>query len=268
LISIYFVRHGQAGTRDSYDSLSDLGRRQARLLGQYFAAQSIRFATAYSGTQMRQQQTAAEIAAAYSEAGLRVPFPAITANEGWNEFDLDLIYREMAPKLCAEDPDFRRAYEKMREQVRASRGAHDAEIHRRWTPCDVLMVAAWIQGRYAYSGESWDAFRARIAACDPAASLSSNGCALHLPATAAQADSPAEVNPADRANVVVFTSATPTAVWVGRALDIHDGRVMQLAGALHNASYSIVRRRSNAQLQVYMFNAVPHLGAPELRTRR
>lgn len=254
MTTIYFVRHGQAGTRDSYDSLSELGRRQARLLGEYFVSQRISFAGAYSGTQSRQQQTGRGVEAAYAAAG--APFPGIEANTGWNEFDLDLIYREMAPQLCAEDAEFRQQFEAMLQEVRASRGAHDAEIHRRWTPCDVAMVAAWIRGRYAYTGESWDAFRRRVGSNNPVPRASSNG----KPA--------GQRGAAERANVVVFTSATPTAVWVGRALDIHDERVMQLAGVLHNASYSVVRRHSNEQLQLFAFNAVPHLPAPELRTHR
>lgn len=263
MTSVYFVRHGQAGTRDSYDSLSELGRRQSRLLGEYFVAQGIAFAAAFSGTQARQQQTASEVSAAYSEAG--AAFPNVTANSGWNEFDLDEIYREMAPQLCAEDPEFAREYEIMRKKVRASRGAHHAEIHRRWTPCDIALVAAWIRGSHTYSGESWDAFRRRISANDPAPrELPGNGNAKRPRAAGASADAGAS----ERTNVVVFTSATPTAVWVGRALDIHDERVMQLAGVLHNASFSVVRRRSTGQLQLFMFNAVPHLPEPELHTHR
>ncbi len=40
---IYLVRHGQAGTRKAYDAFSDLGRRQARLLGEYFVSEKIHF---------------------------------------------------------------------------------------------------------------------------------------------------------------------------------------------------------------------------------
>lgn len=258
MISIYFVRHGQAGTRDSYDSLSDLGRRQARLLGEYFLAQGVVFTAAFSGTQERQQQTAREVAGAYAAAGMQFPF--VAAQSGWNEFDLDQIYREMAPQLSAEDAEFRRQYDVMREQVRASRGVHGAEIHRRWTPCDVAMVSAWIGGRHAYSGESWDAFRQRVSANDPLPPHAHGNGTAHATSTVAGAT--------ERSNVVVFTSATPTAVWVGRAMDIHDERVMQLAGALLNASYSVVRRRESGQLQLFMFNAVPHLPATEMRTRR
>ncbi len=57
--NVYFIRHGQAGTREVYDSLSELGRTQARLLGRYFVSQGLEFAAAYAGRLLRRQQTAA-----------------------------------------------------------------------------------------------------------------------------------------------------------------------------------------------------------------
>src|ERR1700752_1495132 len=40
---IYFIRHAQAGARDNYDILSDLGQKQARLLGKFLATEDVRF---------------------------------------------------------------------------------------------------------------------------------------------------------------------------------------------------------------------------------
>lgn len=242
LSSIYLVRHGQAGTRDSYDSLSELGRRQSRLLGEYFVSQGIEFASVYAGAMLRQQQTAAAVSAAYTEAG--VPFPKIIVDQAWNEFNLAQVYREIAPRLCEQDSAFRSEYEDMREQIRASAGAHDAEVHRRWRPCDTRIVEAWIGGRYPYGGETWEQFRERVAACR-----------LQI------SDEPRQ------ANIVVFTSATPTAIWTGLALDIFDDRVRRLAGVLQNASYTVLRLRGE-ELRLFTFNAVPHLVSPELRTHR
>jgi broad specificity phosphatase PhoE len=249
LTNLYFVRHGQAGTRHDYDSLSPLGRTQARLLGEFFAAQRVEFAAAYSGTQSRQQQTAAEVASAILAAG--APFPPVAADPSWNEFDLDAIYREMAPPLCHDDPAFAAEYEKMRAQLHASADSPDADIHRRWSPCDVQMVDAWIRARYPFTGESWDAFRARIAACRPALPSNAN----------------ANAEPRSGQNVIIFTSATPTAIWTGLALGITDARLMWLAGALHNASFSMLKQRREG-LTLFSFNNVPHLPAAELRTHR
>ncbi|HEV2707112.1 MAG TPA: histidine phosphatase family protein [Pyrinomonadaceae bacterium] len=240
--NIYFIRHGQAGTRDSYDSLSDLGRRQARLLGEYFVSQGIEFASVYAGALMRQQQTAVEVGGAYRDAGL--PFPDLTLDAGWDEFDFHHIYREIAPLLSEDDADFRREYEAVCEQVRASAGAHDAEVHRSWRASDTKIVEAWVGGLYPYAGESWEQFVERVSAC-------------RLPAVATQ----------PRQNVAVFTSATPTAIWTGRALDISDGRVRRLASVLENTSYTVLQMRGE-ELLLLTFNAVPHLHSAELRTRR
>lgn len=244
LSNIYFIRHGQAGTRDSYDSLSDLGRRQARLLGEYFVSQGIEFASAYAGALTRQQQTAAGVCGAYADAGLQ--FPQLTLDSGWDEFDFHHIYEEIAPFLCEDDGDFRREYEAVREQVRASAGAHDAAVHRSWRPSDTKVVEAWIGGRYPYAGETWEQFVGRVSAC-------------RLRADDDQAQA--------RQNIAVFTSATPTAIWTARALGIADERLRRLAGVLENTSYTILQMRGE-ELLLLTFNAVPHLLSPELRTRR
>jgi broad specificity phosphatase PhoE len=70
---LYLIRHGQAGTRDNYDALSDLGRQQSRLLGEYFVNQGLSFTSAITGPNARQQQTAEEVRAAYQSANLNFP---------------------------------------------------------------------------------------------------------------------------------------------------------------------------------------------------
>jgi broad specificity phosphatase PhoE len=241
LSTLYLVRHGQAGTRDAYDSLSGLGKRQCRALGKHLLAQGIRFTACYSGALVRQQETAAEVKQAYANADVR--FPTITVDPAWNEFDLKRVSDEIAPQLCAQDAAFRREFEEMQQRVRISNGAHDAAIHRHWMPCDTKIVQAWIQGRFAYSGESWQEFRERIVSCRSKLSGSR-----------------------ERENFLVFTSATPIAIWTGLSLDLLDARVMRLAGVLYNASYTILRLRDGG-LQLFTFNALPQLPASE-RTHR
>jgi hypothetical protein len=68
-------------------------------------------------------------------------------------------------------------------------------------------------------------------------------------------------------NILVVTSATPVAICTGLSLEISDARVMRLAGAVYNASYTILRLR-NEQLRLFTFNAVPHLAADGLCTHR
>jgi broad specificity phosphatase PhoE len=254
LSTVYLVRHGQAGTRDAYDSLSELGERQARLLGEHFISQGIRFASAYAGALTRQQQTAGQISAAYAGGG--VGFPTVRVDSGWDEFDLGRVYREIAPLLAAEDPEFLHEYDEMREQVRVSEGAHGARIHRRWMPCDTKVVEAWLAGRYPYGGETWDQFRERVAACR-----------LKMLDTRENDARQEQENDRRHENILVVTSATPLAIWTGLSLEISDERIMRLAGAVYNASYTILRLRKE-QLRLFTFNAVPHLAAPGLCTHR
>ncbi len=239
---IYLVRHGQAGTREAYDSLSDLGKRQARLLGQYFLTEGIEFAAAFSGTLARQAQTALEVKAAYNEAGCR--FPEIAWDCGWNEFDLAGIYRTFAPRLCDDDPDFAREYRELAAQSRAAANQHAALVNRRWMPCDTKLVEAWIAQRYSFEVETWAAFHERV-----------TDCRSRLSAIAGDA------------SVVVFTSATPIGIWTAMAMAIHDERALRLAGALRNSSYTTLRLR-DGQVRLDSFNAIPHLTTQELRTYR
>ena len=236
---IYLVRHGQAGPRDAYDSLSALGRQQARMLGQYWSSQSIPFAAAYSGEMSRQVQTAAE-----TRAGYGADFPAIVADSRWNEFDLARIYREIAPQLCAADPQFRQQYEAMQQQAQVTRSDDETSAHRRWLPCDTTAVNAWIAGGYEFSGESWAQFYDRIA-----------GCLNNLDGSQSQD------------NIAVFTSATPIAILTALALEGSSTKLMSLAGVSLNTSVTILQLRSGT-LRLLSFNGTPHLQSSTLRTLR
>lgn len=237
---VYFFRHGQAGTREKYDALSQVGERQAELLGRYLASERLEFRRVYSGAMQRQRMTAAGVAAAYRSAGIAFPEPQVL--NALNEFDLDHVYSEFAPLLSRDDEKFSREYQAMLEQIRASQGKPEADVHRKWSPCDIQVVDSWIRSRYPYSGESWDAFRARVGSCRPAL----NG---------------------DEGNIAVFTSATPTAIWAALALEIHDERILPLAGALYNTSITVLRLRGS-QLRLFSFNGIPHLTDAVLRTHR
>jgi len=242
LSNVYFIRHGQAGTRGAYDSLSELGRRQARLLGEHLVAQGVEFAAATAGGLARQQQTAAGVANAYAEAGLA--FPQLSIDAGWDEFDFHHVYKELAPLMCEEDEEFRRSHEEVVAELSANADDHTADVHRVWRASDTKVMDAWVAGRYPYAGESWEGFIARVAAC-------------RLERTNAQ----------PRANVAVFTSAVPTAIWTARALETSNAHIPRLAAVLLNTSYTVLQLRED-ETRLLTFNAVPHLHTPELRTRR
>jgi broad specificity phosphatase PhoE len=241
LSEIYLIRHGRAGTREDYDQLSDLGRAQSNLLGEYLAAQGVGFQSVYAGGLARQQETMRAVADAYRRAGLSFPEPSV--HEGWNEFDLDRVYRAIAPRLCEDDAEFRAEYERMSAEIRATRGRAEADVHRRWSACDIQVVDAWIRGRYDYDGESWRQFLERVSGCR--STLNGQGAG----------------------DIAIFTSATPTAIWAGLAMDIADERIMRLAAVLYNTSITTLRRRGD-QLRLFSFNGVPHLPSAAMRTHR
>jgi broad specificity phosphatase PhoE len=236
---LYLVRHGQAGTRENYDSLSDLGRTQARLLGDYFRGQGIQFAAAYSGSLARQRATAAEVCA------------DVVVDPGWDEFDLSHVYRELAPRLIEDDEDFRVQYAEMQRDIKESQGSHNAPVHRKWNDCDKKCVRAWVEGRYEYSGESWNAFVERIhAALDRVIDA-----AHHVG------------NAGNAGNVAVFTSATPIGIAAAGTLEISDGRAMWLAAVMFNSSCTTFRVHGD-EVRLFTLNAIPHLNEARLRTFR
>src|SRR5690606_2569297 len=96
---LYLIRHGQAsfGT-DHYDRLSDLGRRQAEVLGHYLRDHGIHLDAAYSGSLQRQQDTA-QLALA-SQPGA----PALQVDPRFNEVNNDEQIHHLTPVVAPEQP--------------------------------------------------------------------------------------------------------------------------------------------------------------------
>lgn len=236
--ALYFIRHGQAGTRGNYDALSDLGHQQARLLGEYLAARQVPFQAIIAGCLNRQQQTAAAVWRAYSEAG--VPVPDIVSDPRWNEFDLTAVFTEYAPLLMAADPRFKQDYEELLRKLEDQ----NSPLHHSWTDCDSQVMRSWMEGRFAVRTESWAAFRQRV--LDQRAAL-------------------AEYQSGDA--VAIFTSATPIGLWIASSLGVTDAHIMRLGGVMYNTAISTFRLRDD-DLTLFSFNGVPHLDEPRLRTFR
>lgn len=140
------VRHAQASFgADDYDRLSDLGRRQSRLLGERLAASGFRPGRVVLGTLRRHAETLGEIAAAYAAAGLPLPDPA--EHPGWNEYDADALMRAHAPELS-------------RGKASGDRRAHFRALGE--------ALALWQADRLA-GAERWADFETRTAAAVAAA---------------------------------------------------------------------------------------------------
>jgi broad specificity phosphatase PhoE len=236
---VYLIRHAQAGTRDNYDVLSELGREQARLLGAHLAAEQIELDAVYCGGMRRQKETA-EIACEVI-AGAGRARPEIVANERWNEFSLISVYRAIAKRMMDEDEAFARDIREMQEAIKADPHATGGAVGR----CDQAVIRAWMEGRYPdYEGETWISFSTRIRDC--AGGLCSNN--------------------SHEKSIAVFTSATPIAITAAAALGLDDERLLGVLGVIYNTSRSTLKAR-DGRLRLFTFNATPHLPA-SLRTFR
>lgn len=94
--TLYLVRHGQASFgADDYDQLSDLGRRQAVRLGEYFAERGIHFDGLIAGTLRRHKQTLEGILQGMNRAGEHLAW------EGLNEYDSHAVIATVHPQPLA-----------------------------------------------------------------------------------------------------------------------------------------------------------------------
>jgi broad specificity phosphatase PhoE len=90
--TLYLVRHGQASFgADDYDQLSELGQRQSRRLGEYFAERGIHFDGLIAGTLRRHKQTLAGILEGMNHAGEHLAW------DGLNEYDSQALIATVHP---------------------------------------------------------------------------------------------------------------------------------------------------------------------------
>jgi len=156
------------------------------------------------------------------------------------EFDLDAVYKALAPHLVRDDEEFRTEYAALREAVKLA----DAPQHRQWTKTDVSVFRAWYENRYPFDGESWSAFKTRVQA------------SMELCAAVGAEE-----------QVAIFTSATPIGLWISAILGTSDENAMRLAGACYNASVTTLRVH-RGDVRLLGFNAIAHLPETQLRTFR
>jgi broad specificity phosphatase PhoE len=148
---VLLVRHAQAqfGT-DDYDRLSDLGREQSRLLGEWFARGGRGFDVAVTGNMKRHRETAAGCFDAMPTS-LR-PKDDWRADPGFNEYDADQVVMRNSPEFA--DSEALRAHLRQSENPRrAFQDLFTAAMHR-W-------MAGEHDGEYR---ESWGAFQGRCVA--------------------------------------------------------------------------------------------------------
>jgi len=225
--TLYLIRHGQAsfGAAD-YDNLSELGRRQARVLGRFLAGAGIRFDACWSGSLRRQHHTAAEAAESYRKAGMAIPRPC--ENPVLDEYDYETVLRTLVPVILEEDPAFAEAVDRMLTDRRVFQQVFGRVMIR------------WASGRDCLGAlPSWESFCSRVAA---GIQELLDGCP-------------------GGSRVAVFTSGGPIAAMVGHVLGLAPETAIALSWQLVNASITRFKF-SRGRIGLDTFNEKGHLTPP------
>ncbi len=221
---LYLIRHGQASFGSpNYDELSARGRRQARVLGDYFVKAGIRFDACWSGTLRRQQQTAEEVRDMVRAAGDDFPEPMEMA--GLDEYDAEGVLRQLVPIIEAEDPAFGVDVGAMMSNERAFQKVFGRVMTR------------WVSGRDRLDVPvSWSVFAGRVSATVREIVDGSAG----------------------GSHVAVFTSGGPIAAAVGDVLALSAEKAIAISWQVTNASITRLKF-SPGRITLDTFNEYGHL---------
>ena len=232
---LLLVRHGQAShTADDYDQLSELGYRQARLLGEQWAAEGLVPDAVYVGPRKRHRQTAE---AAVERVGGGWPQPRFL--DGFDEHQGYAVVMHSIPLLAERD-------EWVAERDRQRRQSEGQQAQRAYFDLYRHVTRLWALDRLDLDGagfEPWSVFRGRVdEAVDQVRDATGRG-----------------------RTVVVFTSAGPVSVTAGRALGLDDERTMALSWLVQNISVTELVW-SDDGMALKSFNALPRLTGDGLKT--
>jgi broad specificity phosphatase PhoE len=220
MTEIYFIRHGQASFgSDNYDCLSDLGIRQAELLGDFFHRLGICFQAVYSGPLERQIDTA-KIVTKRLEGGIA---PSLCITDKFDEFDAEALITSQVDDMVTEDPSLSAA---------AANFASDFESYKRLFD---RAIRRMMDGR------------------------SNDGNRLAAFANAVQEgiDQVVQENNTSK-KVAVFTSGGTISAVMQQALNLVPVETVRLGWEIYNTSVSIFKYRKD-RLALKTFNSVAHL---------
>lgn len=214
------IRHGQASFGGgNYDRLSDLGRKQARILGSYFKEHGIAFDAVYCGTMQRQRDTAKiALSEMGSPAELKV-MPQI------NEYNSESIMEALLPGLVEDEPHLSQLVPKLRSDRKAFQTLYEGTMLR------------WIGGRHETGeAETWQGFHERLA----------------------QGLNQVRAENGRGRTVALFTSGGPISGVMRLALGLSDEVALRLTWVIRNASLSSFYY-DHERLTLSQFNQTGHL---------
>jgi broad specificity phosphatase PhoE len=232
---VYVIRHAQASFGEAnYDRLSELGRAQARIVGEFLQRTGVQFDAVYSGTLDRQRETAAIVLSSLpfrdNAAGLRFL-------EGLNEYDSSRVIQSHMAQLLRDDPSLSENFSKIHSDRRALQRVLESAM------------ATWVKGRYDIPGlETYRAFADRV--------REAVGTVMRETGRGKK--------------VAVVTSGGPLSIVMQMALGLAPEEALQLSWQIRNASLSTFKF-NEVRITLSSFNSTAHLeqhGDPALLTYR
>lgn len=234
---LILVRHGQASAfTDDYDRLSELGRRQAELLGEWWKSRVSRVTAVYSGPLNRQKGTAEIVTEHLRQSGVQIPETVIL--DGLREIEAD--------RIMAHFDNVRKEHPDLEQLISTYDGSNDLEergsVFQEYFERVMLL---WAKGKIdSPEIESLSAFQKRVIA----------SLEVILDSYREQGD------------VVVFSSAGPVTIMAGHLLGLDNFQTLELTFRLKNSSvteFALISRGPVLQ----QFNCTGHL-PPDMLTIR
>jgi broad specificity phosphatase PhoE len=231
---LILVRHGQAAAfTDDSDRLTELGERQAAVLGDFWAKQRLEVDVVLTGSLRRHLQTEAQVAAAYARAGLA--WPKARAFTGWNEYDAVTIMRVLGDALREQDATFARLVEEFQAAFESP------ERNRYFQRMFEALMKRWVGGELLADGvEPFAKFHARVL------------------------EGLAQVLAEGGRCVVVFTSGGPIGTCVQHALGAPQSSAIELNWRVRNTSLTEFMFARGGRLSLDTFNTTAHFDDPKL----
>lgn len=221
---IYFIRHGQASFgSDNYDQLSDMGRKQCKILGEFLAEQDLRFDAVYCGNQQRQQDTASIVLDCLKGGAVTKD---LVIEPDFNEYNSFVVLQALLPQMIEDEPSLADQLDDIYKSNRSFQKVYEKAMLR------------WITGNYDQPGiDSWRAFHDR---------------------TQAAIDRATAANPGAGRKIAVFTSGGPLSSVMNKALSLSDEVTLRITWQVVNSSVTACKYNDD-RFFLWFFNSISHL---------
>lgn len=233
------IRHAQASImKANYDQLSDLGKEQSAILGEYLAKRGLQFDKIYRGDLRRHRETEQIASEASKKLGYKWDveiMPALNEHQGPKVVKW-LIARVLEGDQSPELQGIRDILEPLSKE----------HPKKQYLAAFEYATLEWAKDAYDTSAievEDWRPFRTRIdTAYERIMAASKSG-----------------------ETIGIFTSGGPMGVAIGKALQLSDAQVMRLNWIVQNTAISefLFSKRG---FSLKTFNMTPHLEEERLIT--